>query len=370
MSKLHLLVIAFSLLAAGMGTPHRRTYLYVGGDYTLNSDGEHIFTDQMYVERLTPVDGPVKEYPIVFIHGADQTATNWLNKPDGSEGWASYFLSQGYECYLLDQTSRGRSPWDAQNGKLRKYSAEFLQKYFTATEKYNLWPQASLHTQWPGTGVMGDSIFDAYYASTVPSLADNAAQESSMQPAGAALLDAIGKPVILVAHSQGGSMSWVIADRRPDLVHSIIAIEPSGPPFQNAVFGSGPARPYGLTDIPITYSPPVTDPATDFVKQTITSSSSARSDCIIQADDPPPRQLVNLSQIPTLVVTTEASYHATHDWCTVRFLRQAGVPTEHLQLEEIGVHGNGHMVFLEKNSDQVVRAIHKWMEGSDVLRMV
>lgn len=135
---------------------------------------------------------------------------------------------------------------------------------------------------------MGDPIFDSYYASTVPSLAENAAQEASMQPAGAALLDAIGKPVILVAHSQGGAMAWVTADRKPDLVHSIVSIEPSGPPFQNAIFGSGPARPYGLTDIPITYSPPATDPDADFVKQTITSNSSAISDCVIQADDPPP----------------------------------------------------------------------------------
>ncbi|KAK9589574.1 hypothetical protein V6Z98_008260 [Aspergillus fumigatus] len=364
MANLYLLAIVFSLVAVAVETPHRRTYFYVGGNYTLNNDGEHIITNQMYVERLTPVDGPRRQYPIVFIHGADQTATNWLNKPDGDEGWASYSLSQGYECYLLDHTSRGRSPWDSRNGQLRKYSAEHLQKYFTDTAKYNLWPQASLHTQWPGTGVMGDPIFDSYYASTVPSLAENAAQEASMQPAGAALLDAIGKPVILVAHSQGGAMAWVTADRKPDLVHSIVSIEPSGPPFQNAIFGSGPARPYGLTDIPITYSPPATDPDADFVKQTITSNSSAISDCVIQADDPPPRQLANLSKIRTLVVTAEASYHATHDWCTARFLKQAGVPTKHLQLREVGIHGNGHMMFLEKNSDQVVRAIHNWIEDS------
>jgi hypothetical protein len=75
MAKFYYLAIAFSLLAAAVETPHRRTYLYVGGNYTLNNDGEHIFTNQMYVERLTPVDGPTKQYPIVFIHGADQTAT-------------------------------------------------------------------------------------------------------------------------------------------------------------------------------------------------------------------------------------------------------------------------------------------------------
>jgi hypothetical protein len=31
-----------------------------------------------------------------------------------------------------------------------------LQQRFTAPKLYNLWPQASLHTQWNGTGVMGD----------------------------------------------------------------------------------------------------------------------------------------------------------------------------------------------------------------------
>jgi hypothetical protein len=75
MANLYLLAIVFSLVAVAVETPHRRTYFYVGGNYTLNNDGEHIITNQMYVERLTPVDGPRRQYPIVFIHGADQTAT-------------------------------------------------------------------------------------------------------------------------------------------------------------------------------------------------------------------------------------------------------------------------------------------------------
>ena len=54
---------------------HQRTYMYVGGQYSLNEDGEHILTDQMYVEKLTPAAGVSKPYPIVFIHGAGQTGT-------------------------------------------------------------------------------------------------------------------------------------------------------------------------------------------------------------------------------------------------------------------------------------------------------
>jgi pimeloyl-ACP methyl ester carboxylesterase len=287
---------------------------------------------------------------------------NWLNKPDGGEGWVSYFLSHGYECYLVDQTFRARSPWFPGNGTLSTYSAELLQQRFTAPQLYNLWPQAKLHTQWPGSGIMGDEIFDTYYSSTVQFINSATYQQLTVQAAGAQLLDLIGKPVILLAHSQGGVMPWLIADARPKLVRSIVALEPTGPPFQEAVFSTTAARAYGLTDIPITYAPSVSNPSVDLVRKTIPSTSSANATCIIQADSPPPRQLVNLKNIPVLVMTTEASYHVPYDWCTVLYLQQAGVPAEHLQLPDIGIHGNAHMVFMEKNSLQVAAVLHSWMK--------
>lgn len=55
--------------------PAQRSYMYVGGQYILNSAGQHIFADQMYVEKLTPAAGVTKPYPIVFIHGQAQTGT-------------------------------------------------------------------------------------------------------------------------------------------------------------------------------------------------------------------------------------------------------------------------------------------------------
>ncbi|KAJ5280481.1 hypothetical protein N7478_005853 [Penicillium angulare] len=366
--KAGLLLIASAVAAVASSArsevPTERSYLYVGGGYIENSDGEHLFAEQMYVEKLTPSGGATKPYPIVFIHGQAQTGTNWLNKPDGGEGWASYFVSQGYECFLIDQTFRGRSAWIPGNGTLSTYSAEILQERFTAPERYKLWPQASLHTQWNGTGVMGDEIFDTYYASTVEFMSSATYQESTVQAAGAALLDKIGSPAILLSHSQGGVMPWLLADARPDLVHSIVSLEPTGPPFQEAVFSTTAARPYGLTDIPLTYSPAVTDPSVDLVRQTILTNSTMRSNCTIQANHPAPRQLVNLAKVPVLIMTTESSYHVPYDWCTVRFLEQAGVNVKHLQLADVGIHGNGHMVFMEKNSLQVAAVLQKWMEKS------
>jgi hypothetical protein len=50
-----------------------REYFYVGGSYVNTSSG-HLFSNQMYVERLTPLR-PCQPYPLVFIHGQAQTGT-------------------------------------------------------------------------------------------------------------------------------------------------------------------------------------------------------------------------------------------------------------------------------------------------------
>ena len=50
-------------------------------------------------------------YPIVYVHGAGQTATDWEQTPDGRPGWAYYFAKQGYVQYMVDSPARGRSPY-------------------------------------------------------------------------------------------------------------------------------------------------------------------------------------------------------------------------------------------------------------------
>ncbi|KAJ5100199.1 hypothetical protein N7456_006251 [Penicillium angulare] len=358
------LLLAFLSLCAAIEFPHTRTYFYAGGSYTQRDNGEHILTDQIYVEHLMPVSGVTQPYPILFIHGGGQTATNWLNKPDGDAGWASFFLSRGYECYLIDQVARGRSPWQAETDSRQKMdSTEIVQRLYTATGKYHSWPQSTKHTQWPGNGTMGDPIFDAFFASNVPYLESPTTEETLMQAAGAALITDLDRPVIILAHSQGGSMAWVIADAVPHLIHAIVAVEPSGPPFHNSIYlGGYSTRPYGLSNIPLKYTPPVDDPQRDLTLKIIQSKSPGGTDCIVQADIPFPRQLANLSRFPVLFITGESSFHADYDWCTVQFMRQAGMNVEHMELPKKGIQGNGHMMLLEKNSDQIAGVIHAWIE--------
>jgi pimeloyl-ACP methyl ester carboxylesterase len=178
------------------------------------------------------------------------------------------------------------------------------------------------------------------------------------QQAVAALLDRIG-PAIVLTHSQSGPFGWLIADARPKLIKAVVAVEPAGPPFQNSVLGTEKARAWGVTDIPITYDPPLNDPTELKIEQQDQPDGPDLVVCWQQ--QAPARRLVNLANIPALVLTAEASYHAVYDHCTAKYLAQAGVKVTALRLGDHGIHGNAHMVMLEKNNLQVAGAIADWL---------
>lgn len=121
-------------------------------------------------------------------------------------------------------------------------------------------------------------------------------------------------------------------------------------------------RPYGLTNIPITYDPPLTNLTADLSRETYPPDGPDLSDCILQKS--PARQLPNLAQFPHLVVGTEASYHAVYDYCTVRYLRQAGVSVDFLDLPKCGIHGNAHMFFVEMNNLEIAAKVEAWIKSS------
>ncbi|HUZ66051.1 MAG TPA: alpha/beta hydrolase, partial [Beijerinckiaceae bacterium] len=303
----------------------------------------------------------------VMFSGGGQSGLNYTGTPDGRDGWMQYFLRQGYGVYVLDQPSRARSPHQAEAGAQTRFSVARVQQQFTAPERSNLWPQAKLHTQWPGSGVAGDPAFDQFFGQNFPSLASFPRQQELNRDAGAALLDRIG-PAILFTHSQSGTFGWLVADARPTLVKAIVAMEPSGPPvYDNETKGApdwfedGPfVKPYGLTSPPLAYSPPLNEAADlKFVRQEKAEGPDLVR-CWEQAE--PVRKLVNLQNIPVLIVQAEASYHASYDHCTVNYLRQAGVSnTTFVRLADLGIKGNGHMMMLEKNNMEVAEVAAKWL---------
>ena len=187
-------------------------YIFAGGKYVDGPDGKTM-SGQAYVEYQIPKNR-THPFPIVMIEGGGQSGSNFTGTPDGREGWAQYFLRQGYAVYVVDQPGRGRSAVASVYGKTAISPVGTIEQRFTAPERSNMWPQAKFHTQWPGTGVAGDPIFDQFYAEQLPAIADFPKQQELNRDAGAALLDKIG-PAILLTHSQSGAFGWPIADARP-----------------------------------------------------------------------------------------------------------------------------------------------------------
>lgn len=373
-----------ALLCLLSSTPHGRAgeppatvkpvqsqgYFFVGGRYETVA-GKETAVGQMFVEVHTPTK-LTQPYPVVMVHGTAQTGVNFLGTPDGRPGWIERFVAKGFAVYVVDQVGRGRSGDDPEAyGPYARLAPAGLEAIFTGQEKFELFPQAKLHTQWPGgPGIRGNAAFDQFYLSQVPFVASALKSEELVDPALIALLEKIG-PAIVLTHSQAGVFGWAVSDQRPDLVKAHVAVEPNGPTFYDIRFKGGPewyervgdarARAYGITRVPLHFEPPVTTPTDLTVVQAEEPLRAGQIRCWLQAA--PARKLPNLAKVPAVIVTGEASFRATMDDCTGAFLEQAGAKPDRLALAEHGIHGNGHMMMLEANNLAVADAIIGWIEG-------
>jgi pimeloyl-ACP methyl ester carboxylesterase len=344
----------------------RDGFFSVGGKYT-TINGKNYVVGQMYVEMRIP-QKQTHPYPIVMVHGGTRSGTTFTGTPDGRESWAQYFARRGYAVYVVDQPGRGRSGYVAEvYGPPRLADADSAQRRYLNQAKHKLWPQADLHTQWPGSGEPEDPVTVQMVGSFLPEIAFNK-QQAISRDAMVALLEKIG-PAIVLVHSQGGPIGWATADARPDLVKAVVAVEPNGPPVRGVQFVGAPdwfkeggiTLPYGIAGVPLTYDPPVKDASElKWVKEE-KADGPGLVNCWKQAE--PARKLVNL-KMPIAVVMGEASYHAPYDHCTVKFLQQAGVKPDFIRLADHGVKGNSHVMMQEKNNKEIAAVIYQWLEKS------
>jgi hypothetical protein len=117
---------------------------------------------------------------------------------------------------------------------------------------------------------------------------------------------------------------------------------------------------WGLTNLPVHYDPPIKD-ATEL--QTVRQEKADGPDlipCWVQKE--PAHKLVNLEGIPVLDVSGEASYHRPYSHCIAKWLNQAGVKTTYVNLEDVGLSGNGHIMMAEKNSTAISKFLESWIE--------
>ena len=362
------------------------SYFFVGVERVDLARGTYVNGKQMYIESFVPAQ--VRHpYPFVLVHGGGGQGLDWMGTPDGRRGWATILLEEGYKVYVVDRPGHGRSPYHPDvNGPFpQDITLESLSGFFTPPNASTPNPSAwrRLHNQWPGTGEVGSPELAQMVAGqggtyvnapgpgspaggrggpavappVVPGVGGAAPaggpdpQHLVWRQRGAMLLDKIG-PAIIVTHSAGGPFGWLVAEVRPHLVKGIVAIEGVGQPFEGANM-------WGMSTLPVAYDPPLADP-TEMKTRTVAAPEPGVGPYRLQEE--PARKLKNLQHIPIAVVTAEASFASPGAPGAVAYFKQAGCMAEELRLKDHGVHGNGHMMMIEKNNREALKPILEWVE--------
>ena len=301
---------------------------------------------QMFVQYMIP-EKKTHPLPVVMVHGGGGQGTHMMGI-GGRPGWVHYFVQAGYSVYWLDRPSYGRSPYHPDAlGPSHLPNVPAFEGLIGSTAVFNT-------AQWPGPGGMNDPLIDQFMACEQGNVSDEAFHSDLVWPGGAELLDKIG-PSILFVHAFGGFFAWGVADRRPNLVKAIVAMEINGNPFAAQLR-------WGLTASPMTYEPPVLDVTQFDLRDQTAPPDSPRpvvSPFKLQAE--PAHKWKNLQGIPITWVTSEFGGGGS-PVSNVAFLKQAGCNAEMLRLRDYGIYGNGNLMLMEKNNHEVFTVIHEWLK--------
>jgi len=265
---------------------------------------------QIYVQYARPEAAGTRP-PILFWHGGSLTGATWETTPDGREGWYTWFLRRHWPCFIADAVERGRSGWAPRDphfaapALLRTLQDSFVQFRLGTRVKdgrlETLQAAAYPDSRFPL------HAFDQFMRQVVPrwSTTDDLSVDAYC-----ALLDRTG-PAVIIAHSQGGAFAFRAAEKRPDLVRAIIAVEPA----QGGITDGA-----ALAGIPI---------------------------LALYGDHLPLD-----ARWPSIRARTDA-------WFTTA--RENGVAVDILDLPSRGITGNSHMLMMEENNAEIAAIIDDWL---------
>jgi len=148
----------------------------------------------------------------------------------------------------------------------------------------------------------------------------------------------------------------MIPQAAPGKVKAVIAVEPTGNSSLNG--DNAPGTACGLSNVCLNFTPSISGPA-DLGLTRVPPPDADHKSCWLQTERA--HTLPWLNGIPILISTGEASYHATYDYCTSKFLTQAGVANDWVYLPTVGIHGNGHMQMLELNNLDIAAFYQEWL---------
>jgi len=265
--------------------------------------------EQMYVQYFLPQNRKGK-LPLLLWHGGGLTGVTYETKPDGGEGWLTYFIRKGWDTYISDAVERGRAGWT----NTFKGDPVFL-PLGDPWERFRIGPPGSWNddkakrTTYPGAQFPTDA-YEQFMKQGVPRWL------STDDQIVAAYIELVDKvcPCVVLVHSQSGSFGYKVLEARPDKVKALVAVEPTLGGDRNKV------ESIKGTPILVVYG----DNAKDH-----------------------PRW----SKIRQGGVDYAAAF------------KSAGGSIDVIDLPDMGIKGNSHMIMMDRNSDEVAGLIEKWLIG-------
>lgn len=297
----------------------------------LKSDGQTLHGDHAYVFYQIP--DSARRHPLIFLHGAGQSAKTWESTPDGREGFSTIFLRRHFSTYLIDQPRRGRAGRSTVSEQIAAVPDD---QFWFENFRMGIWPNLYDGIQFPAD----EAALDQFFRQITPNT--GAYDEQLIANSLAALCDTL-QSGILVTHSQGGGPGWHTAIKSNN-VKAIISYEP----------GSGFVFPEDETPQPLeTISPfgalsAVSIPLEDFLKLT-------HMPIVIYYGD--------------YIATTPSSNWAMDSW-RVRLqmarlfadcINRHGEDATVVHLPELGINGNSHFLFAEKNNVLLADLLSTWL---------
>ena len=266
--------------------------------------------EQMYVQYFIP-QNERGTLPLLMWHGGGLTGVTYETTPDGREGWLNYFIKKGWAVYNSDAVERGRAGWtDSFKGDpvfLTKENPFERFRIGTGPGSYNKDP-AKMKVQ-PGSQFPLEG-YDNFTKQGVPRWTTT---DDAIIAAYIALVDKVCPCVVLV-HSQSGAFGFKALEARPDKIKALVAIEPTIGGDRNKVAS------IKTTPVMIVYGD--------------------------NAKDHPRWSKIRQGGV---------------DYAGV--LKAAGGSIDVVDLPDVGIKGNSHMMMMDKNSDQVADLIQKWLAG-------
>lgn len=294
------------------GKPVREVVFAAGGTPAKLDPNGLYQVEQMYVQYFLPQNRKGK-VPLLMWHGGGLTGVTYETTPDGRDGWLNMFLRKGWDVYNSDAVERGRSGWPSPD--IWPSPAVFLTKAnpferFRIGQGAGSWnPDPSKAKLLPGNQ-FPMAGYDNFIKQNVPRWLD------SDKAIIAAYTELVNKvcPCVILFHSQSGGFAFRIAQDHPDKVKALVAIEP-------AVAGDI-KRAEALKNVPILMV------FGDYIKED--------------------------ARWPTM---------RGNDVKFGEAVRAAGGSVDVIDLPEIGIKGNSHMLMMDKNNAQIADVIQKWLVG-------